>query len=97
MIASRVITAARTFAPRSRSFVPRPGLARAILGALVGFAIGGGLAVELNAEAGQMLALVYLFGLFGFLLGVGAFRFWLTGRRSRDRRERGARGARTRR
>jgi cytochrome c oxidase subunit 1 len=78
VIATRVLAAARTFAPRSRSFVPRPGLPRAILGALIGFAFGGGLAAELKAEPGQMLALAYLFGLAGFLLGVGAFRFWLT-------------------
>ncbi|MEA2611555.1 MAG: cytochrome c oxidase subunit, partial [Chloroflexota bacterium] len=78
MIGTRVISAARTFAPRRRSVLPNPGLPRAILGAIIGFAIGGGLAVELNAEEGQLLALAYVFGLFGFLLGVGAFRFWLT-------------------
>ena len=77
MIATRVIQAARMIAPRRSSFAPRPGLPRAILGALIGFALGGGLALELHAEPGQLLALVYLLGLLGFLLGVGAFRFWL--------------------
>ncbi|MEA2576479.1 MAG: cytochrome c oxidase subunit [Chloroflexota bacterium] len=77
MIATRVIHAARMIAPRRRSFAPRPGLPRAILGAVIGFALGGGLALELHAESGQLLALVYLLGLLGFLLGVGAFRFWL--------------------
>ena len=77
MIATRVIHAARMIAPRRQSFAPRPGLPRAILGAVIGFALGGGLALELHAEAGQLLALVYLLGLLGFLLGVGAFRFWL--------------------
>jgi cytochrome c oxidase subunit 1 len=62
-----------------RSVVPRPGLQRAILGAAIGFAVGGGLAaVVLHAEPGQILGLAYLLGLLGFLLGIGAFRFWLT-------------------
>jgi cytochrome c oxidase subunit 1 len=78
MIGTRVIAVARRMAPRRQSVVTRPGLPRAILGALIGFAVGGGLAAVLNAEPGQMLALGYLFGQFGFLLGVGAFRFWLT-------------------
>jgi cytochrome c oxidase subunit 1 len=77
MIATRVIHAARMIAPRRRSFAPRPGLPRAILGAVIGFALGGGLALGVHAEPGQLLALVYLLGLLGFLLGVGAFRFWL--------------------
>jgi cytochrome c oxidase subunit 1 len=61
-----------------RLVVPGPGLLRAVLGAAIGFAVGGGLAVGLNAEPGQILGLGYLFGLLGFLLGIGAFRFWLT-------------------
>jgi cytochrome c oxidase subunit 1 len=65
------------------SAVRAPGLTRAILGAVIGFAIGaGGLvaagAVGLQAEPGQIFALGYLFALLGFLLGIGAFRFWLT-------------------
>jgi cytochrome c oxidase subunit 1 len=56
-----------------------PGLPRAILGALLGFAVGGGLvAFVLGGEEGHVLAAAYLLGLFGFLLGIGAFRFWLT-------------------
>ena len=55
-----------------------PGLPRAIVGAAVGAAIGIGFALFLRAEAGQMLGLAYLLALIGFLLGVGAFRFWLT-------------------
>ncbi len=62
-----------------RSVVPGPGLLRAVLGAAIGFAVGGGgLAFGLHAEQGQILALGYLLGLLGFLLGIGAFRFWLT-------------------
>jgi len=56
-----------------------PGLPRAILGALGGFAVGGGLvAFVLGGEEGHVLAAAYLLGLLGFLLGIGAFRFWLT-------------------
>jgi cytochrome c oxidase subunit 1 len=55
-----------------------PGLPRAILGALLGFLIGGVIAIVLRAEQGQTLALAYVLGLIGFLLGVGAFRFWIT-------------------
>ena len=45
----------------------------------IGFVVGGGLAAfGLQADAGQVLALGYLLALFGFLLGIGAFRFWLT-------------------
>jgi cytochrome c oxidase subunit 1 len=65
-------------APR-RSAVIEPGLLRAVLGAVIGFAVGGGLAAfGLQAEEGQVLALGYLLALLGFLLGIGAFRFWLT-------------------
>ena len=62
-----------------RPIVPVAGLPRAILGAVIGFAVGGGLvAVVLHGEPGQILALGYLLALLGFLLGIGAFRFWLT-------------------
>jgi cytochrome c oxidase subunit 1 len=68
------------------SFVPGPGLPRAVLGAVIGFAVGGGGlaaagaagAAGLAPDAGQILGLGYLVGLLGFLLGIGAFRFWLT-------------------
>ena len=61
-----------------RSAVTAPGLPRGVLGAVIGSAVGGGLAAfGLHAEAGQILALGYLLALFGFLLGLGAFRFWL--------------------
>ena len=61
----------------------RPGLARAIAGAALGALVGGGGLFALGAignrtEPGQILGLGYLFALFGFLLGIGAFRFWLT-------------------
>jgi cytochrome c oxidase subunit I len=66
-------------AVNGRSGVLAPGLIRAILGALAGAAIGAVLgAVVLHTEEGQILALGYLLALFGFLLGIGAFRFWLT-------------------
>jgi cytochrome c oxidase subunit 1 len=62
-----------------RPIVLVAGLPRAILGAVIGFAVGGGLvAVVLHGEPGQILALGYLLALLGFLLGIGAFRFWLT-------------------
>ncbi|HEX3218736.1 MAG TPA: cbb3-type cytochrome c oxidase subunit I [Candidatus Limnocylindria bacterium] len=66
-----------------RSGLGTPGLTRAVAGAALGAAIGvGGLlaasAVGIRAEGGQLLGLGYVFALFGFLLGVGAFRFWLT-------------------
>jgi len=57
--------------------LPRPGLPRAILGAVLGALLGAGIAMVLQADAGQMLALGYLSAWLGFLLGVGAFRFWL--------------------
>jgi hypothetical protein len=65
------------------SVVRAPGLPRAILGAAVGFAVGGGGlaaagAAGLSADAGQIFGLGYLLALLGFLLGIGAFRFWLT-------------------
>ncbi|MEO8625301.1 MAG: cbb3-type cytochrome c oxidase subunit I [Candidatus Limnocylindrales bacterium] len=60
-----------------------PGLARAILGAFLGAVLGGGLMVVLKAlgfgvEPGHVLAASYLFAFFGLVLGIGAFRFWLT-------------------
>jgi cytochrome c oxidase subunit 1 len=62
-----------------RFVVPGPGLPRAVLSTAIGFAVGGGgLAFGLQADAGQILGLGYVFGLLGFLLGIGAFRFWLT-------------------
>jgi cytochrome c oxidase subunit 1 len=73
-----MIATARMIASGRGPARPTPGLVRALLGAGVGFAVGGGLAAGLQAEPGQILALVYLFGLLGFLVGVGAFRFWLT-------------------
>jgi cytochrome c oxidase subunit 1 len=61
------------------SVVPGPGLLRAVLGAAIGFALGGGLAaVVLHGQEGQIFGLGYVLGLLGFLLGIGAFRFWLT-------------------
>ena len=66
-------------AARRASLVPAPGLLRAIGGAVIGLALGAGLAAfGLQAELGQILALGYIFALLGFLLGIGAFRFWLT-------------------
>src|SRR4029078_8933519 len=61
----------------------RPGLLRAVVWAIIGIAIGAGaLILAQNAgmfiRDGQMLGLSYLLGLSGFLLGIGAFRFWLT-------------------
>jgi len=66
-----------------RRVVPDPGLLRGVVGAGAGFALGGGgLALAgiagLQADAGQIFGLGYLLGLLGFLLGIGAFRFWLT-------------------
>jgi cytochrome c oxidase subunit 1 len=60
------------------SAVRAPGLLRAVLGAVIGFAIGAGGLVAAGAEPGQIFGLGYLFALLGFLLGIGAFRFWLT-------------------
>ena len=61
----------------------QPGLTRAIVGALLGGALGVGLLMLLQltgseVEPGHLLLLGYLFGLIGFLLGIGAFRFWIT-------------------
>ncbi len=62
-----------------RSGFRAPGLVRAILGALAGAALGAVLGtVVLHTDEGQILALGYLLALFGFLIGIGAFRFWLT-------------------
>jgi cytochrome c oxidase subunit I len=60
-----------------RTVMPGPGLPRAILGAALGIGLGIGLALILGTDAGQMLGLAYLFALAGFLIGVGAFRFWV--------------------
>jgi cytochrome c oxidase subunit 1 len=57
--------------------VRAPGLVRAVLGAVLGFAIGAGLILVMGGQQGHILALGYLFALLGFLLGIGAFRFWL--------------------
>jgi cytochrome c oxidase subunit 1 len=61
----------------------RPGFWRAIIGGALGFAVGGGAMALLGAlgvgvKPGHILGVGYLGTLFGFLLGVGAFRFWLT-------------------
>jgi cytochrome c oxidase subunit 1 len=55
-----------------------PGLPRAVLGAALGGAVGAAVAIVVGGEEGQILGLGYLFALIGFLLGIGAFRFWLT-------------------
>jgi cytochrome c oxidase subunit 1 len=60
-----------------RRFVPAVGLRRAILGAVAGAVLGAVLGLVLQADAGQILGLGYLLALAGFLLGIGAFRFWL--------------------
>ncbi|MEO8468174.1 MAG: cbb3-type cytochrome c oxidase subunit I [Chloroflexota bacterium] len=57
--------------------MPGPGLPRAILGAALGIGLGIGLSMVLKTDAGQMLGIAYLFAFAGFLLGIGAFRFWL--------------------
>jgi cytochrome c oxidase subunit 1 len=63
--------------------LPKPGLLRAVAGAVLGGIVGvGALTLARNSgfeiRDGQILGLAYLFALFGFLLGIGAFRFWLT-------------------
>ncbi len=63
--------------------MPKPGLLRAVLGAAIGGAIGVGSLVlagsaGLQVTDGQIFGLGYLLALLGFLLGIGAFRFWLT-------------------
>ena len=55
-----------------------PGLPRAVLGAALGGGIGTAVAIAVGGGEGQILGLGYLFALIGFLLGIGAFRFWLT-------------------
>jgi cytochrome c oxidase subunit 1 len=60
-----------------RRFVPAVGLRRAVLGAVAGAGLGALLGLVLQADAGQILGLGYLLALAGFLLGIGAFRFWL--------------------
>jgi cytochrome c oxidase subunit 1 len=66
-----------------RFILLRPGLVRAVAGAVLGAIVGaGGLslagAIGVQAEPGQILGLAYLLAFLGFLLGIGAFRFWLT-------------------
>ena len=61
----------------------KPGLVRAVLGAAIGGVIGAGsliLAGSAGMEItdGEILGLGYLLALIGFLVGIGAFRFWLT-------------------
>ena len=63
--------------------VRQPGFLRAILGGLLGLAVGaGGMALlgilGVGVKPGHILGIGYLGTLFGFLLGIGAFRFWLT-------------------
>ena len=63
--------------------VLKPGLTRAVLGAAIGAGVGVGLlalasGAGLVIEDGQILGLAYLLALIGFLVGVGAFRFWVT-------------------
>ncbi len=66
-------------AERRRPAIFAPGLLRAILGAIAGAALGAGLmAFVVGAEDGQILAVGYIFAFLGWLLGIGAFRFWLT-------------------
>jgi cytochrome c oxidase subunit 1 len=71
-----------TSATRAISF-RAPGPTRAILGAIVGGLLGAGSltaarAVGMGIEDSHILALGYLLALLGWLLGIGAFRFWLT-------------------
>ncbi len=69
---------------RPASSLFRPGLVRAVAGAIVGAAVGPALLLASNLPSGQntekghLLALGYLGALLGFLLGIGALRFWLT-------------------
>ena len=61
-----------------RSTLLAPGLPRAVVGGLVAAVVGGLLvSFGLRAEEGQLLAVAYILGVFGFLFGLGAFRFWL--------------------
>ena len=62
----------------------RPGLTRAVLGTVLGILIGGGIPLVLGLEEGHVLALGYLAGLAGLLLGIGAFQFWITWIRGRE-------------
>jgi cytochrome c oxidase subunit I len=60
----------------------KPGLLRAVLGAAIGAVIGAGSlilagSVGMEITDGEILGLGYLLALIGFLLGIGAFRFWL--------------------
>ncbi|MGZ6372183.1 MAG: cbb3-type cytochrome c oxidase subunit I, partial [Candidatus Limnocylindria bacterium] len=57
----------------------KPGLLRAVLGAAIGagsLILAGTVGMEITD--GEILGLGYLLALIGFLLGIGAFRFWLT-------------------
>jgi cytochrome c oxidase subunit 1 len=61
----------------------KPGLLRAVVGAAIGGSIGAGSLILLGSVGmeitdGEILGLGYLLALIGFLIGIGAFRFWLT-------------------
>ena len=61
----------------------KPGLLRAVLGAAIGAVIGAGSlilagSVGMEITDGEILGLGYLLALIGFMVGIGAFRFWLT-------------------
>ncbi len=61
----------------------KPGLLRAIVGAIAGGALGVGLlnllgALGVQISDGEILGLGYVLALIGWLLGIGAFRVWLT-------------------
>jgi cytochrome c oxidase subunit 1 len=61
----------------------KPGLVRAVLGAAIGGVIGAGSLIlagtaGMDITDGEILGLGYLLALIGFLVGIGAFRFWLT-------------------
>ena len=78
-----------TIGPRSSPFL-RPGLLRAFLGAVLGAVVGVGIlllanaTINLDTQPGHLLGLGYIGAFFGFLLGIGAFRFWLTWASGRD-------------
>jgi cytochrome c oxidase subunit I len=69
---------------RLASSIVRPGLVRAVVGAIAGAVLLTGLLLASNlpsghsTETGHLLALGYIGALVGFLLGIGALRFWLT-------------------
>jgi len=60
----------------------RPGLARGVLGGVLGFVVGvlpalGAAQLGAEMKPGHLLALGYIGLLLGWLAGLGAFRFWL--------------------